>query len=115
MVIENLLYKHESYEIVGCCMEVHRQLGAGFLEIVYKDALEIEFINSHIGHEREKELRINYKGRFLNRKFYADFFVMDKIILEVKATREAICKDNIAQTLHYLEASDCKLALIINF
>lgn len=64
---------------------------------------------------KEKEFRINYKGRFLNRKFFAGFFVMDKIILEVKATREGISNEYISQTRNYLKASDCKLALLVNF
>lgn len=113
--MEDILYKSEVYEIVGLCMEVHNYLGYGFLGIVYKDALEIEFINIQIKYEREKEFRINYKGRFLNRKFNADFFVMNKILLEVKATREGISNEYITQTLNYLKASGCKLGLLVNF
>ncbi len=113
--MENLIYKNEVYEIVGVCMEVYNQLGHGFLEIVYKDAVEIEFLDNQMKYEREKEFAINYKGRTLNRKFNADFFVMDKIILEVKATREGISNEYITQTLNYLKASDCKIALIVNF
>ena len=85
------------------------------MEIVYKDAIEIEFLDNQMKYEREKEFAFNYKGRTLNRKFNADFFVMDKIILEVKATREGISNEYITQTLNYLKASDCKLALIVNF
>ncbi len=113
--MENILYKNEVYEIVGACMEVHNYLGHGFLEIVYKDALEIEFVNNQIKYECEKEFRIHYKGSFLKRIFNADFFVMNKIILEVKATREGISNEYITQTLNYLKASDCKLGLIVNF
>ena len=64
-------------------MEVHIYLGHGFLEIVYKDALEIEFKKNCVMYEREKEFVINYKQHILPRKFYADFYVMDNILLEV--------------------------------
>ena len=60
----DILYKSEVYEMVGLCMEVYNYLGHGFLEIVYKDALEIEFINNQIRYEREKEFRINYRVNF---------------------------------------------------
>ncbi len=74
--MENFIYKTEVYEIVGACMEVHNYLGHGFLEVVYKDALEIEFRSNTIEYEREKRFLIEYKGRLLSRKFNADFFVM---------------------------------------
>ena len=80
-----IIYKKESYKIIGICMDVHNQLGPGFLEIVYKDALEFELKNANIPFKREKEYAINYKGINLPHKFYADFVVFDKIILEVKA------------------------------
>lgn len=67
--------KNENYEIVGICMEVHRLLGSGLLEIVYKDALEIEFKSHNIPFQREKEFSIEYKGIILPHKFYADFIV----------------------------------------
>lgn len=96
-------------------MKVHRYLGNGFLEIVYKDAMQIEFERAEFDYVREKEFNINYKGIILPHKFYADFFVMNKIIIEVKAVRDGFSKEFIAQTINYLKASDCSLALIINF
>ena len=113
--MENILYKSEVYEIVRHCMEVHNYLGHGFLEIVYKDALEIEFKENQVMHEREKEFTISYKQHVLTRKFYADFYVMDKIILEVKSSKEVLSKDNTIQTLNYLKASGCQLGLMVNF
>jgi GxxExxY protein len=80
-----LILKNESYQIIGKCFEVHNQLGPGFLEVVYKDALELEFQQAGIPYEREKEYSIVYKGTLLRRKYYADFVVFDSIILEVKA------------------------------
>jgi GxxExxY protein len=80
-----ILYKEESYNIIGKCFEVYNNLGGNFSEIVYKDALEYEFKNTKIHFEREKKYSVNYKGKILPHEFYADFVVFDKIILEVKA------------------------------
>ncbi len=112
--MEKLIYGEESYEIIGKCMEVHNNLGAGFLEIVYKDALELEFLKAGIPFEREKKYEVNYKGTILPHKFYADFVVFNKIILEIKGTK-SIAKEFVAQAMNYLKVSDNKLALIVNF
>ena len=112
--MNNLIYKQESYDIIGRCFEVHNNLGAGFLEIVYKDALEYEFKKEGIPYEREKEYIVNYKEKILPHKFYADFVVFDKIILEIKANSGIVDKF-IAQSLNYLKVSNNKLALIVNF
>lgn len=106
--------QNETYEIIGVCMEVHRNLGHEFLEIVYKDALEYEFKKKNILYEREKEYLIKYKDIILPHKFYADFVVIKDIILEVKATK-GIVDDFFARVLNYLAASKCKIALIVNF
>lgn len=111
---ENFPLKDETYQIIGTCMEVHNQLGAGFLEIVYKDALEYEFRNTEILFEREKEYAVNYKGIILPHKFYADFVVFDKVILEVKGIK-AIADEHVAQAINYLKVSDNRIALIVNF
>lgn len=109
-----IIYKDESFRIIGLCMEVHNNLGKGFLEIVYKDALEYEFRKNNIPFEREKEYEVNYKDIILPHKFYADFVVFDKIILEVKGMA-GIAEEHIAQTLNYLKVSGLKLGLIVNF
>ena len=109
-----IIYKEESFKIIGLCMEVHNNLGKGFLEIVYKDALEYEFRKNNIPFEREKEYDVNYKNIILPHKFYADFVVFDKIILEVKGMA-GIAEEHIAQTLNYLKVSGLKLGLIVNF
>ena len=106
--------KEENYEIVGICMEVHRILGSGLLEIVYKDALEIEFKNNNIPFEREKEFSIEYKGKVLPHKFYADFIIYDEIILEVKTVKE-ISNEHIAQTLNYNKLASSQIGIIVNF
>ena len=112
--MSKLIYKEESYNIIGKCMEVHNNLGAGFLEIVYKDALEWEFKKAGIPYEREKMYEVNYKGIILPHKFYADFVVYDKIILEIKAV-SGIADEFIAQAINYLKVSNNQLALIVNF
>ncbi len=109
-----IIYKEESYKIVGICMEVHNNLGAGFSEIVYKDALELEFKNAKIDYYREREYAVNYKGIILPHKFYADFVIFDKIILEVKG-KNKIADEDIAQCINYLKVSENKLAILVNF
>jgi GxxExxY protein len=104
----------ESYEIIGICMEVHRTLGKGFLEIVYKDALEYEFNVRGIPYEREKLYEIQYKEIILQHKYYADFVVFDSIILEVKA-QKGIVDEHYRWVINYLAISKCPLGLIVNF
>ncbi len=110
----NLIYKEEAYKIIGVCMEVHKELGKGFNEIVYGDALEIEFIDNNINYSREKKFGINYKGNLLPHKYKADFIIYDKIVLEIKAI-ECLTSSHIKQTLNYLAVSKLKLGLLVNF
>lgn len=107
-------YQSESYKIIGACMEVHKVLGKGLLEIVYKDALEVEFNKLGIQFEREKKFQVNYKGVLLNHHFFADFVVFDKIILEIKA-QAGLVEEHFKQTLNYLAISKMKLGIVINF
>jgi GxxExxY protein len=108
------LYENESYKIIGILYEVHKNLGKGFSEIVYKDALEYEFHKNNIPFEREKEYKVNYKETILKHKFYANFVVFDKIILEIKST-DSFVNNHYAQCLNYLKVSNNKLALLVNF
>lgn len=110
-----LINEDITYSIIGACMKVHRFLACGFLEIVYKDAMQIEFANADLDFKREAEFNINYKGTVLPHKFFADFYIMNSVIVEVKASKDGICNDHIAQTLNYLKVSGCSVALIINF
>jgi GxxExxY protein len=112
--MKDLIHKEEVYKIIGICMDVHRQLGKGFLEIVYKDAIEYECKQKDYCYEREKEFLINYKYIILPHKFYADFVLFDKIILEVKCC-SGFADEFIAQTLNYLAASKLRVGLIVNF
>ncbi len=104
----------ESYQIIGICMKVHRILGKGLLEIVYKDAIEYEFKNKKIPYEREKKYEVEYKEIILPHCFFADFVVFDNIILEVKA-QKGIVDEHYSWTINYLAISKCPLGLIVNF
>ncbi|MEO8253990.1 MAG: GxxExxY protein [Flavobacterium sp.] len=102
--MEEYLYKDENYTIVGILFEVHKNLGKGFSEIVYKDAIEYEFQQQNIAYQREKEFSVNYKETTLKHKFYADFVVYDKIILEIKAV-DCFNNSHYNQCLNYLKVS----------
>lgn len=95
-------------------MEVHRILGKGLLEIVYKDAIEYEFNKKEIPYEREKKYEVEYKGLILPHYFFADFVVFDKIISEVKA-QKGIVDEHYSWVINYLAISKCPLGLIVNF
>jgi len=110
----NIIYKDESYLIVGCLFEVYNNLGSGFSEIVYKDAIEYEFRLNNIPFEREKEFTVNYKDVTLKHKFYADFVVFNKIILEIKST-DNLNDKHVSQCINYLKVSKFKLAILTNF
>jgi len=112
--MEKVIYRVESYQIIGICMEVHKVLGPGFLEAVYKDALEVEFQRAGIFYQREKVFEVEYKGVVLPHKFKSDFVVNNNIILEVKGV-SSIIEITIAQALNYLKVSQNKLALVVNF
>ncbi|QEC69392.1 GxxExxY protein [Panacibacter ginsenosidivorans] len=109
-----IIYKEESYKIIGLCMEVHKQLGMGFKEIIYKDALEIELNNAGISFIREQQYDIEYKGIILPHKYYADFVIEGKIIMEIKAS-SMIVNNFVSQTINYLKASGIHLGIIANF
>ncbi len=113
--MENFLFKDETYQIIGICMDVQKTLGYGFSEAVYKDAMELEFIDAPLRYLRERELAVEYKGRILRHRFIADFLCYEKIIVEVKSSDAGISDDYIAQTLNYLRVSDNTIGLIINF
>jgi GxxExxY protein len=112
---ESVIYPEESYKIVGACMQVHKHLGGGgFSEVVIKDALQHEFALQGIAFEREVEYDVYYKGILLPHKFYADFVVMGKIILEVKNC-SMLTNSHTAQSLNYLAVSKLKLSILVNF
>ena len=111
---QELIYKDEAYKIVGACMTVHRELGCGFLEAVYAEALEMEFLSQGIPFKREVPIIIEYKGKPLKKSYVADFICYDKVILELKAINylESVHE---AQILNYLKATQSKLGILVNF
>lgn len=112
--MSQLILAKESYSIINTCFEVHNNLGSGFLEIIYKDALEYEFKKRNIPFEREKQYHVHYKETVLEHFFFADFVVFNSIILEVKAVSQ-MRDEFLAQTINYLKVSNIKLGLLINF
>lgn len=110
----NLVYKNESYQIIGACMEVHRILGRGMKEIVYQDALEYEFRLRNIPFERERKFEVVYKDVVLPHAFYADFVCFGNIILEIKATKHTV-DEFYKQTLNYIAIAKSPLGLLVNF
>jgi len=109
-----LLYKEEVFQLVGFCMEIHRELGKGYDEIIYKDAFVVVLSRAGIPFEREKKYEITYKGVILAHPYYADFVVWQKILFEGKAV-ERLTEAHVKQVLNYLAASKLKLGLLVNF
>jgi GxxExxY protein len=104
----------ETYAIIGAAMEVHRQLGPGFLEAAYREALKLEFSHRGIPFRAEVPLQIFYKGTPLRTRYKADFICYDKVLVEVKAMRNLTAVE-LAQVLNYLKASELHRALLLNF
>ena len=109
-----LLHEEETGKILNACFEVHKELGNGFLEAVYQETLELEFKNQNIPYEREKLLPITYKGKLLEKDYYADFICYGKIVVELKAVA-ALTSSHKAQVINYLKASSNEIGLLINF
>lgn len=110
----SIYYKEESFLLMGAAFEVYKQLGNGFLEAVYQEALEYELRKRNIPFEREKELQIFYDHKPLNQKYKADFVCFEKIIVELKAVSN-IDDSHRSQTYNYLNATGFKLGLLLNF
>jgi GxxExxY protein len=112
--MSELLFKDEVYRILGCCFEVHKNLGHGFLEPVYQEALAMELESKSIPFIKEHRLNIKYKDRLLDKTYVADFVCFDKIIIELKAV-DTLSASHTAQVLNYLKATGIKLGLLVNF
>ena len=109
-----IIHKEESYKVVGAAFKVYNNLGPGFLEAVYQEALEIELQRQGIPYEREKELKIQYDGIELKQTYKADFVCFGKIIVELKAV-SALDDAHRSQVYNYLHATGMKLGLLYNF
>ena len=111
---EKWLYKDLTQEIIGAAMEVHRELGSGFLEYVYEESLCHELNLREIYFERQKELDIYYKDLLIPKKYKPDLMVDNKVIVELKAT-SGLMKIEEAQLLNYLKATKLRIGLLLNF
>lgn len=109
-----IVHRDKSYRIIGAAMEVHKELGCGFLESVYQEALALELQSLHIPYEREKQLDVYYKGVLLDKKFFADFICYEDILLEIKAVSE-LSPAHRAQLLNYLKVTKKRLGILLNF
>jgi len=112
--MEEFLFRDECYEIIGCAIKAHNELGSGFLESVYQEALALEFVENKIPYQKEKLIEIEYKGRVLEKKFIADFLCYGQIIVELKAVSN-LAPEHYAQVLNYLKATNIRLGILINF
>jgi GxxExxY protein len=104
----------KTYAIIGAAIEVHKELGSGFLEAVYQEALEREFTYQEIPHKSQPPVRIEYKGKPLKKKYEPDFICFDDVIVEIKAM-DKLSSNEHAQIINYLKASRLKIGLLINF
>jgi GxxExxY protein len=107
-------YESETYDIIGAAMNVYNELGTGFLEVVYQEALEYEFALKNIPARKEVPLQIYYKGKLLSKYYVADFICYDKIIVELKSV-SVLLDEHKAQVINYLKATKFQVGLLINF
>ena len=109
-----LLYREETHKLIGLCMEIHRELGKGHDEVIYKDALVVELSRADIPFSREKKYEVVYNGVILPHFHFADFVVSDKVLFEAKAV-EQLTDAHVKQVLNYLAASKLRVGLLVNF
>jgi len=112
--MSKLLFEEESYSIIGTCIEIHKKLGNGFSEEVYREVIEKELVKRKIPFEKQKELALYYDGILLKKHFTADFVCYDKIIIEIKSV-DQLQDEAKQQAVNYLKATNFKLGLLINF
>ncbi|MCA9734289.1 GxxExxY protein, partial [candidate division KSB1 bacterium] len=109
----DLLYKDESYAIIGACFKVYKEMGCGFLEAVYQECLEIEFGKQNIPFRAQSDVYIYYCGEELKKRYQPDFICYDKIILEIKTVKN-LTEEHHAQVHNYLHATVYKLGILAN-
>ena len=110
----SLLYEEESYAIIGACFEVYKQKGCGFVEQVYQECLKLEFDLQKVPFRSQPELRLEYKGHYLDVKYRPDFVCFEKVIVELKAHAD-LCDAHRAQLHNYLKSTGLRLGLLVNF
>lgn len=110
----DIVYRDESYRILGACFEVYKEMGCGFVEPVYQESLEIEFGLQGISFEPQVQLPLAYKGSPLKGKYIPDFLLFNKIVLEIKAVK-FLADEHRAQVHNYLRATGFRLGILVNF
>jgi GxxExxY protein len=111
---KEVLFKDESYRIVGACFEVYNELGNGFLEAVYQEALRYELQWRGIPFQEKPQIELSYKGTPLMQTYQPDFLCHGKIVVELKAVK-SLADEHRAQVINYLKATRKKLGLLVNF
>jgi GxxExxY protein len=112
--MSELIFREESYKIMGACFEVYKHKGCGFLEGVYQEYLAVEFAFQNIPFMSQPKIELEYKGTKLKQYFEPDFICYEKIVVEIKAISK-LAKEHKAQTINYLYATNFELALLVNF
>ena len=112
--MNEVIYREESYKIMGACFEVYREKGCGFLEAVFQECLGLEFAQQAIPHAAHPVLRLQYKGQPLLQTYTPDFVCFDRIVLEIKAVSK-LTDEHRAQVHNYLRATGHRLGLLVNF
>jgi len=113
-MVTEIVFKKESYQIIGACFEVYKEKGNGFLEAVYQECLAIELTEQRVPFIEQPRLRLEYKRRTLQQTYTPDFLCFDQIILEIKAGK-TLADEHRAQLINYLKATGKKLGLLVNF
>ena len=111
---KELIYKDESYAIIGACFNVYKDKGCGFLEPVYQECMEIELDHQKIPFIAKPKLPLSYRGRPLKQHYEPDFVCYGKIIVELKAV-SLLADEHRAQVINYLKATCHKLGILVNF
>ena len=111
---EQIVFKEESYRIIGACFKVYKEKGHGFLEAVYQECLVIEFNEQQVPFVEKPRIRLGYKGRPLKQEYEPDFLCFDEIILDIKAVKR-LSDEHRAQVINYLKSTRMELGLLVNF
>lgn len=112
--MSELLYRSESYQIMGACFEVYKEKGCGFLEAVFQECLAFEFDDQAIPYVEQPKLGLSYKGRPLRQTYSPDFVCFEKIIVELKAV-SSLADEHRAQMHNYLRSTGHRLGIPVNF
>jgi len=111
--MEKYLYKELTYKIIGCAIDVHKELGPGFLEKVYENAMLVALKEVDLSAENQKQINVKYHGITVG-DYYADLIIEGKVIVELKAIK-CLCDEHRAQIINYLTATEMQVGLLLNF